>query len=29
MTQPVEVLFVFGFIVLVGILLDTFLIRGY
>lgn len=28
MTQPVEVLFVFGFIVLVGILLDTFLIRG-
>jgi RND superfamily putative drug exporter len=28
MTQPVEVLFVFGFIVAVGILLDTFLIRG-
>lgn len=29
MTQPVEVLFVFGFIVAVGILLDTFLIRGF
>jgi RND superfamily putative drug exporter len=28
MTQPVQVLFVFGFIVAVGILLDTFLIRG-
>lgn len=28
MTQPVEILFVFGFIVAVGILLDTFLIRG-
>src|SRR5699024_1735376 len=28
MTQPVEVLFVFGFIVAIGILLDTFLIRG-
>lgn len=28
MTQPIEVLFVFGFIVAVGILLDTFLIRG-
>lgn len=28
MTQPVEVLFVFGFIVAVGILMDTFLIRG-
>ncbi|HWL12630.1 MAG TPA: MMPL family transporter [Ureibacillus sp.] len=28
MTQPVELLFVFGFIVAVGILLDTFLIRG-
>lgn len=28
MTQPVEVLFVFGFIVAVGIVLDTFLIRG-
>lgn len=28
MTQPVEVLFVFGFIVAIGILLDTFLVRG-
>ena len=28
MTQPIELLFVFGFIVVVGILLDTFLIRG-
>ncbi|OAS89391.1 MULTISPECIES: MMPL family transporter [Metabacillus] len=28
MTQPIEILFVFGFIVAVGILLDTFLIRG-
>lgn len=28
MTQPVEVLFVFGFIVALGILMDTFLIRG-
>jgi putative drug exporter of the RND superfamily len=28
MSQPVELLFVFGFIVAVGILLDTFLIRG-
>ncbi|WP_420855425.1 MMPL family transporter [Virgibacillus indicus] len=28
MTQPIEFLFVFGFIVAVGILLDTFLIRG-
>lgn len=28
MTQPVEDLFVFGFIVAVGILMDTFLIRG-
>jgi putative drug exporter of the RND superfamily len=28
MTQPVQLLFVFGFIVAVGILLDTFLIRG-
>ncbi|WP_442598778.1 MMPL family transporter [Neobacillus sp. D3-1R] len=28
MTQPIQVLFVFGFIVAVGILLDTFLIRG-
>src|SRR5699024_1695127 len=28
MTQPVQILFVFGFIVAVGILLDTFLIRG-
>lgn len=28
MTQPIEVLFVFGFIVAIGILLDTFLIRG-
>lgn len=27
-TQPIEFLFVFGFIVAVGILLDTFLIRG-
>lgn len=29
MTQPVEVLFVFGFIVAVGILMDTFIIRGF
>ncbi len=29
MTQPVQVLFVFGFIVAIGILLDTFLIRGF
>lgn len=28
MTQPIELLFVFGFIVAVGILIDTFLIRG-
>jgi RND superfamily putative drug exporter len=28
MTQPVQVLFVFGFIVSLGILLDTFFIRG-
>jgi putative drug exporter of the RND superfamily len=28
MTQPMQLLFVFGFIVAVGILLDTFLIRG-
>lgn len=28
MTQPVEVLFVFGFIVAIGIILDTFLVRG-
>ena len=28
MTQPIELLFVFGFIVAIGILLDTFLIRG-
>ncbi|GEL76742.1 MMPL family transporter [Tenuibacillus multivorans] len=28
MTQPVQLLFVFGFIVAIGILLDTFLIRG-
>ncbi|MBB6446993.1 MMPL family transporter [Bacillus benzoevorans] len=28
MTQPIELLFVFGFIVAVGILLDTFFIRG-
>lgn len=28
MTQPVQDLFVFGFIVAVGILIDTFLIRG-
>ena len=28
MTQPVEMLFVFGFIVAVGILIDTFLVRG-
>src|SRR5699024_5433343 len=27
-TQPIELLFVFGFIVAVGILMDTFLIRG-
>lgn len=29
MTQPVQVLFVFGFIVAIGILLDTFLVRGF
>lgn len=28
MTQPIQVLFIFGFIVAIGILLDTFLIRG-
>lgn len=28
MTQPIQLLFVFGFIVAVGILIDTFLIRG-
>ncbi|AGT31126.1 export protein [Geobacillus genomosp. 3] len=28
MTQPVQLLFVFGFLVAIGILLDTFLIRG-
>ena len=28
MTQPIAVLFVFGFIVAIGILLDTFLVRG-
>lgn len=28
MTQPVQLLFVFGFIVAVGILIDTFLVRG-
>jgi RND superfamily putative drug exporter len=28
MTQPIAVLFVFGFIVALGILLDTFLVRG-
>ena len=28
MTQPIQFLFVFGFIVAVAILLDTFLIRG-
>lgn len=28
MTQPIQLLFIFGFIVAVGILLDTFLIRG-
>ncbi|MFA8439927.1 MMPL family transporter [Pueribacillus sp. YX66] len=28
MTQPIQVLFVFGFIVAIGILLDTFIIRG-
>src|SRR5690625_3207986 len=27
-TQPVEVLYIFGFIVAIGILIDTFLIRG-
>lgn len=27
-TQPVEVLYIFGFIVAIGILMDTFLIRG-
>lgn len=29
MTQPVEVLSIFGFIVAIGILIDTFLIRGF
>lgn len=28
MTQPIEILFVFGFIVAIGILIDTFLVRG-
>lgn len=28
MTQPIQLLFVFGFIVAIGIILDTFLIRG-
>ena len=28
MTQPAQLLFVFGFIVAIGILLDTFLVRG-
>lgn len=28
MTQPIQILFVFGFIVAIGILLDTFIIRG-
>ncbi|PFK32153.1 MMPL domain-containing protein [Bacillus cereus] len=28
MTQPIELLFVFGFIVAIGILMDTFLVRG-
>ncbi|WP_405097224.1 MMPL family transporter [Oceanobacillus sp. FSL H7-0719] len=28
MTQPIQLLFVFGFIVAVGILIDTFLVRG-
>ncbi|WP_139892257.1 MMPL family transporter [Bacillus sp. D386] len=28
MTQPIAVLFVFGFIVAIGIILDTFLVRG-
>lgn len=28
MTQPIEILFVFGFIVAVGILIDTFFVRG-
>ncbi|GAA0498251.1 hypothetical protein GCM10008986_26650 [Salinibacillus aidingensis] len=28
MTQPIQILFVFGFIVAMGILLDTFIIRG-
>ena len=28
MTQPIAMLFVFGFIVAIGILLDTFLVRG-
>lgn len=28
MTQPIQILFVFGFIVAVGIIIDTFLIRG-
>lgn len=28
MTQPIELLFVFGFIVAIGILMDTFIIRG-
>lgn len=28
MTQPISILFVFGFIVALGILLDTFLVRS-
>lgn len=28
MTQPIELLFVFGFIVAVGIIIDTFIVRG-
>ncbi|WP_087974395.1 MMPL family transporter [Oceanobacillus rekensis] len=28
MTQPIQLLFVFGFIVAIGILIDTFLVRG-
>ncbi|MGM8215958.1 MMPL family transporter [Bacillaceae bacterium W0354] len=28
MTQPIQLLFVFGFIVAVGILIDTFIVRG-
>lgn len=28
MTQPIEMLFVFGFIVAVGIIIDTFIVRG-